>query len=212
MKQSEFTMQLAKFGIEVCNTAHDVNNCLAILMGYAENLEYMLESGKIDQDELQNICDKIFYSIEKLNKESKHIASERRSEANSYQVRDFSDFFHRWLKIQSPVFKKYNMIWNMTDSVDFSISLNWTEVIQDFGVIFHEFMENISLDDTKKLEVSTSLSELGFHLKIHNSEVQFNPINFSDFLKAKTESSINEGNLILTFTCFSKEALAKSAA
>lgn len=162
MKELELYAQLADFAIGCCNSAHDINNTLAVLLGYNEQLEYMLEEDRITKDELIEINKRFYYAIDKLNIESKKIGANRRKVSFENEIDDISDRFHRFLKIVQPRLKEWNISSIMLSSDIAKCEFNNSRL----NIFFCEFFSLVFGQNQPKelstVEFSTSMEDNQF--------------------------------------------------
>lgn len=210
-KALKWLQQSSEYGVDTTNSAHDINNALAILMGYTENLEYMVETDKIDKKELQEICDKLFFGIDKLNANSRAYAESRKRKASESRSQDFSDYFHRWTKATSPILRQLNIIPNFVTGDEFTTEQNWSEVNIELCELFSSLFDIEKLDEPTKIEFYLENNGSSLILKISNTE-HWNLSAPSTFLGKKVNFSQDTEFYQLHFTCFSNEASTISAA
>lgn len=210
-KVLDWINQAATYGLSTTNCSHDINNALAILLGYAENLEYMLEEGEVDMAELQDTSDKIMFAIGKLTQYSKHYANERKRDGNSVTNADFSEFFHRWVKVMMPQFQKSNYSPNFVSGDELFVELNWAEVNEELCSLFIELCQANASDKNKRIDFTLSLSSDGLCIEALGLETS-NPPQEKTFLgKPVVFSAMDEG-IKLQLTCFSGRSSTESAA
>ena len=82
------------------------------------------------------------FVIDKLNAESRNIASARKKDVSEESTQDLSEYFHRWMKIQTPRFKSHGVIPSFSGQKEFLHSCNWAQVnwgfAEVFSCLFHE--------------------------------------------------------------------------
>ncbi|MAF89681.1 MAG: hypothetical protein CL674_00305 [Bdellovibrionaceae bacterium] len=203
--------QTSEYSVAACNVSHDINNSLAILMGYSENLEYMLETDNLNKNELNEICEKLFFVIDKLNAESRNIASARKKDVSEESTQDLSEYFHRWMKIQTPRFKSHGVIPSFSGQKEFLHSCNWAQVNWGFAEVFSCLFQNIQLDSPEKYEFYTDFNDSAFVIKF-NATPDFGAIELPKVLGKEVHLNTENGFTELHFTCFCQEEIAKSAA
>jgi hypothetical protein len=210
-KVLDWINQAAAYGLSTTNCSHDINNALAILLGYAENLEYMVESGEVDMTELQETSDKIMFGIEKLNQYSKHYAMERKKDAGSKSNQDFSDYFHRWLKVMIPQFQKFNYNPNFVSGDEYFSELNWAQVNEELCTLFVSLCRTPASSKNTRVDFSTSHSPNGLCIIAQGFEMEELPKDIS-FLSKPVLFSAIDGKIQMQLTCFSNLSSTESAA
>lgn len=210
-KAIKWIQQSSEYGVATTNAPHDINNALAILMGYAENLEYMLETNDLNKDELQEICDKILYGVDKLNANSRHFASERKRLATETRSLDFSEYFHRWSKVMIPVFKDFNVIPNFVSGDEFFSEQNWADINVELCCFFAEAFDGLNYEEPQKIELYVQFDPQGLKIKCTKLD-NWNPSQLPDFLGQKVNKLEEDDFIVFQFTCFSQPAGSKSAA
>ncbi|MEC9283859.1 MAG: hypothetical protein VX642_14190 [Bdellovibrionota bacterium] len=203
--------QTSEYSVAACNVSHDINNSLAILMGYSENLEYMLESDNLNKNELNEICEKLFFVIDKLNAESRNLASARKKDIQEKSTQDISEYFHRWMKLQTPRFKSHGVIPNFVGQKEFLHNCHWEEVSWGFAEVFAHLFEDIMLETPEKYEFYTDYNESAFVIKF-NATPDFGNKNLPKVLGKEVHLITENGFTELHFTCFCQEEIAESAA
>ena len=162
-------------------------------------------------NELQEVCDKLFFGVEKLNQYSRHLASERKRIATEKKSEDITDYFSRWIKIVAPLFKQNNYVVTFVSGDEFFIDTDWSEVNRELCKLFSQIFDLPKREEAFKIEFYTQRTPEGLLLNFTSlDEVQWN--HDLSFLGKELKFAQTEEYSGILFTCFSQEAISESAA
>lgn len=210
-KPSDWYVQANEYAISACNVSHEINNSLAILMGYTENLEYMLESGKIEAHDLQEICDKFFYAIEKLGGQARQIAADRKKDFSKAYSYDLQEYFHRWLKLQAPQFRKHGLLVNLQSGNECLLTQNWYEWSQSWAQVFYHLLIDVQANDLVKMELQAEFKNDMFVICL-DRQWDWNLTAIDALNEPNFSYSVDEAKLYLQFSCQGRTETADSVA
>jgi len=160
--------RLASIGILGAGIAHELNNPLAVISGFAQNIENEIRAGKVSNEEIKESNDKILIHVERMRKIVDQIRVFSRNTATSKGLLKYEDI-NNVVSESMMLFKKQLEAHNIELNMDLSEKLpkvlmdrtKTESVVQNIVSNAKDELDNLGRDKKKTIDIRTELTEKG---------------------------------------------------
>ncbi len=172
----EIQIHLNDFATESCSVGHDINNALAILMGYMDELQSNTDAGDFDKERFQFMLKKMNVGIDRLQKISKTLNDARLEKRQQEVLCNLRDYTNKWFKLLVPFFKSKNLVVQFTTETDDLMYMCKRWYINH--CLNHFFAQALSINSTEQethLQVKffAQADSINLKMETHNTNWKF---------------------------------------
>lgn len=204
-KLQSLQYHLNDFANESCSVGHDINNALAIILGYMDELQSSVDSADFNQERMQFLLKKVNVGVERVQKIGKHLNDARLEKRIAPLACNTREYVHRWFKLLAPFFKNHKIIIAFeTDTDDMKFHLERWQINESLNLFFAEYLSEYQFDpaaaDTNiRVRYSNNNEGIQLILSHDNSRLQMP----KTFLWQQKEHSvqISDNSFVLRLPC-----------